>query len=67
MAPSRAANVSCAGRPTRKDAARMAELRVEGGELVLRLSALEKVGGVHGDLRAPRDAGQTTRAGSRVH
>ncbi len=45
----------------------MAELRVEGGELVLRLSALEKVGGVHGDLRAPRDAGQTTRAGSRVH
>lgn len=32
----------------------MAELRVEGEELVLRLSTLEKVEGMHGDLRAPR-------------
>ncbi len=34
----------------------MAELQVEGSELVLRLSALEKVGGVHGDLRVPLSA-----------
>ena len=31
----------------------MAELQVEGGELVLHLSAVEKVEGVHGDLRVP--------------
>jgi hypothetical protein len=35
----------------------MAELRVEGGDLVLHLSGLEKVEGVHGDdLRAPLSA-----------
>jgi hypothetical protein len=34
----------------------MAQLQVEGGELVLRLSALEKAGGVHGDLRVPLSA-----------
>lgn len=34
----------------------MAELVVEGDELVLRLSTAEKVEGVHGDLRAPRSA-----------
>ncbi len=31
----------------------MAELLVDGGELVLHLSATEKVGAVHGDLRVP--------------
>jgi hypothetical protein len=35
---------------------RMAELSIEGGELVLHLSAAEKVEGVHGDLRAPLSA-----------
>jgi len=34
----------------------MAELRVEGGELVLHLSAAEKLGAVHGDLRVPMSA-----------
>jgi hypothetical protein len=32
----------------------MAELVVEGDDLVLRLSGAEKVEGVHGDLRVPR-------------
>jgi len=31
----------------------MAVLRIEGGELALQLSAAEKVGAVHGDLRVP--------------
>lgn len=34
----------------------MAQLQVEGDELVLRLSATEKVGAVHGDLRVPLSA-----------
>ncbi len=34
----------------------MAELQVEGDELVLHLSAMEKVEGVHGDLRVPLSA-----------
>jgi hypothetical protein len=34
----------------------MAELRVEGSELMLHLSAVEKVEGVHGDLRVPLSA-----------
>jgi hypothetical protein len=34
----------------------MAELEVEGDELVLHLSALEKLEAVHGDLRAPLSA-----------
>jgi len=34
----------------------MAELRIEGGELVLHLSAAEKLEGVHGDVRAPLSA-----------
>ncbi len=34
----------------------MAELRIEGDELVLHLSVAEKVEGVHGDLRAPLSA-----------
>jgi hypothetical protein len=34
----------------------VAELRVERDELVLHLSAVEKVEGVHGDLRAPLSA-----------
>ena len=36
----------------------MAELRVEGGELVLQLSRLEKLEGVHRDLRVPLSAVQ---------
>jgi hypothetical protein len=35
---------------------RMAELVVEGDELVLHLSGTEKLEAVHGDLRAPRAA-----------
>ena len=31
----------------------MAQLRVEGDELVLELSALEKAEGLHGDIRVP--------------
>ena len=34
----------------------MAELRIEGGELVLHLTRAEKIEGVHGDLRAPLSA-----------
>jgi hypothetical protein len=34
----------------------MAELVVEGDELVLRLSGVEKLEAVHGDLRAPRSS-----------
>jgi hypothetical protein len=34
----------------------MAELSIEGTELVLRLSAVEKVEGVHRDLRTPLSA-----------
>ena len=34
----------------------MAELQVQGGELVLRLSGAEKAEGVHGDLRVPLSA-----------
>jgi hypothetical protein len=34
----------------------MAELVVDGDDLVLRLSGLEKVEGLHGDLRVPRSS-----------
>ncbi len=34
----------------------MAELRVDGGDLVLHLSGGEKAEGVHGDLRVPMSA-----------
>jgi hypothetical protein len=34
----------------------VAELRVEGGDLVLHLTGLEKVEGVHDDLRVPLSA-----------
>jgi hypothetical protein len=34
----------------------MAELKIDGDELVLHLSAAEKLEGVHGDLHAPRSA-----------
>jgi len=34
----------------------MAELRLEGGELVLHLSGAEKAEAIHGDLRVPRSA-----------
>ncbi|MDR0343003.1 MAG: hypothetical protein LBI49_07745 [Nocardiopsaceae bacterium] len=34
----------------------MAELNIDADELVLHLSAAEKVEGVHGDLRIPRSA-----------
>jgi hypothetical protein len=34
----------------------MAELRVEGGDLVLHLTGMEKAESVHGDLRAPLSA-----------
>jgi hypothetical protein len=34
----------------------MAELRIDGNELVLHLSGAEKIEGLHGDLRAPLSA-----------
>jgi hypothetical protein len=34
----------------------MADLRIDGNQLVLHLSAVEKLEGVHGDLRAPLSA-----------
>jgi uncharacterized protein len=34
----------------------MAELRIDGNEVVLHLTAAEKIEGVHGDLRAPLSA-----------
>jgi hypothetical protein len=34
----------------------MAELRISGAELVLHLTAAEKIESVHGDLRVPRSA-----------
>jgi hypothetical protein len=34
----------------------VAELRIDGNQLVLHLSAAEKLEGVHGDLRAPLSA-----------
>ena len=34
----------------------MADLRIDGNQLVLHLSAAEKLEGVHGDLRAPLSA-----------
>ena len=34
----------------------MADLRIDGNQLVLHLSGAEKVEGVHGDLRAPLSA-----------
>ena len=34
----------------------MAELQVQGGELVLHLSGAEKAEAVHGDLRVPLSA-----------
>ena len=36
----------------------MAELQVEGGELVLHLSRPEKAEAVHGDLRVPVSSGR---------
>ena len=40
----------------------MAELRVEGDELVLHLGALEKTEGFHGAIRLPLSAGTTVTA-----
>lgn len=34
----------------------MATLLIDDGDLVLRLSRWEKLGGLHGDIRVPRDA-----------
>jgi hypothetical protein len=34
----------------------MADLRIDGNQLVLHLTAAEKIEGVHGDLRAPLSA-----------
>ena len=40
----------------------MAELLIDGAELVLHLRALEKAEGVHGDIRIPLSAVTTVRA-----
>jgi hypothetical protein len=45
----------------------MAELRVEGDEIVLHLSAVEKVEGVHGDLRVPLSAVQAVEVIDDAH
>ena len=39
----------------------MAELRIEGDELVVELSALERLGGFHGDVHAPLSAVRAVR------
>jgi hypothetical protein len=39
----------------------MAELRIEGDELVVEMSALERVGAFHGDVRAPLSAVRAVR------
>jgi hypothetical protein len=45
----------------------MAELQVDGDELVLQLSGVEKVEGVHGDLRAPLSAVQAVEVLDDAH
>ncbi len=45
----------------------MAELRVEGDELVLHLSGIEKLEAVHGDLRAPRSAVRSVEVLENAH
>ena len=40
-------------RPTGREGSDVAELQLEGGELVLHLSGAEKAEAVHGDLRVP--------------
>jgi hypothetical protein len=40
----------------------MAELRVDGDEVVLELSGLEKLGALHGDIRVPRSSIRDVRA-----
>jgi hypothetical protein len=45
----------------------MAELRVEGSELVLHLSGAEKAESVHGDLRAPLSAVRGTEVLGDAH
>ena len=40
----------------------MAELRVDGDEVVLELSGLEKVGALHGDVRVARSSVREVRA-----
>jgi hypothetical protein len=39
----------------------MAELKVEGDEMVVELSGLEKAGAFHGDVRVPRSAVREVR------
>lgn len=45
----------------------MAELVVEGDELVLHLSGTEKLEAVHGDLRAPRSAVRSVEVLENAH
>ena len=45
----------------------MAELLVEGDELVLHLSGAEKLEAVHGDLRAPRSAVRSVEVLENAH
>ena len=45
----------------------MAELRLEGGELVLHLSGAEKAEAIHGDLRVPRSALRTVEVIDDAH
>jgi hypothetical protein len=40
----------------------VADLEVDGGDLVLRMRALEKAEGVHGDIRVPLAAVDTVRS-----
>jgi hypothetical protein len=45
----------------------MAELMIDGEELVLHLSTAEKLEGLHGDLRAPRSAIRTVQVVADAH
>ncbi len=45
----------------------MAELRIEGSELVLHLTGLEKAEGVHGELRVPLSAVRAVEVLNNAH
>ncbi len=45
----------------------MAELRIEGNELVLHLSGVEKAEGIHGDLRVPVSAVKSVELLNNAH
>jgi hypothetical protein len=56
------ASASGRGYPGFVDSGAVADLEVEGDELVLRLRAIEKAEGAHGDIRVPLSAVTAVRA-----